>query len=137
MLNLYTACNDCPSEFCTCRNFEENSDYIDCMDDYDLIYKKCMIDCDHNDPLCYATCNREYDENIENCPCKSNCPNGCPCPQYDCAETEPVTTTTSTLMSTSTASQRNNTVLVLNSYGGTWKPAEDFIMLNHKHRKTY
>ena len=138
--NLYTGCNNCPSEFCTCRNFEENPDYIGCMDDYELVYKKCMTDCDQNDALCYATCNREYGENIEKCPCKSDCPNGCPCPEYDCSETEPLTTTTTTLtMSTSTAGQSNSTVLVLNSNGG-WKPAEGFISnFSHKYQvpKTY
>ena len=128
--NLFTACFDCPNAFCNCRNYEENFDYINCRNDYELVYKKCMYDCDHNDPVCYATCNREYDQNVENCPCRSNCPNGCPCPDYECSETTPevsttssaTSTSTSTTTSTTTVMQSNTTVLVLSSYSG-WQPA--------------
>ena len=31
----------------------------------------CIIDCDHDDMTCLGDCVREYDQNIENCPCKS------------------------------------------------------------------
>ena len=125
-----TGCENCPNDFCSCHNYEENPDYIGCEREYELVYWKCVYDCGHNDNLCYAACNREYDQSIENCPCKSECPNGCPCPDYECPQTTPEvttatsttsTSTTSTTMSTSTASVSNTTVLVLSSYN-QWKP---------------
>ena len=121
-----TACENCPNDFCSCENYEENEDYISCVDHYDLIYRNCMYNCDHNDNLCYSACNREFDENIENCPCKPNCPNGCPCPNYECPETTTdVTTTTLTTTPSTTTSveQSNNTVLVLSTYSGV-KPGQ-------------
>ena len=122
--NLYLACNNCPNDFCPCRNYEENPDYIACVDHFDLIYRNCMFDCDHNDNACYADCNRKYDENIQNCPCKPNCPDGCPCPNYQCPET--TTGVSSTTRTTTTATeQRNSTVLVVNARN-SWKPAKDF-----------
>lgn len=33
---------------------------------------------------CIGACNRDYDTMIESCPCMSNCPSGCPCPDYKC-----------------------------------------------------
>ena len=119
--NLYTACNSCPNDFCSCRNYQENPDYIACEEKYDLIYRNCMFDCDHNDNVCYADCNRQYDENIQNCPCKPNCPDGCPCPSYECPETTADVTTTVT--TTTIAQQSNSSVLLLSS-SGSWKPAK-------------
>ena len=125
--NLSIACDNCPNDFCSCRNYEENPDYIACVDHFDLIYRNCMFDCDHNDNSCYADCNRKYDENIQNCPCKSNCPDGCPCPNYECPGTTPGVTTgvsSTTRMTTTAAEQMNSTVLVV-SARGNWKPAKD------------
>ena len=38
-------------------------------------------------------------ENL-NCPCKSNCPDGCPCPNYECGSTTTTTPTTTTATTT-------------------------------------
>ena len=42
-----------------------------------------MISC-NNDPQCLSTCNREYVQNLAQCPCQEGCPDGCPCPDYEC-----------------------------------------------------
>ena len=34
--------------------------------------------------MCVSVCSRGYQHKIEQCPCQSGCPNGCPCPDYDC-----------------------------------------------------
>lgn len=49
------------------------------MSDLDICKNKCG-----NNGSCGAQCEREFFENIDNCPCNKNCPNGCPCPKYDC-----------------------------------------------------
>ena len=36
-----------------------------------------------------SKCNTDFLENFENCPCESGCPNGCPCPNYDCPSVNP------------------------------------------------
>ena len=63
-------------------------------------YTECTSLCQPGDFVCIAVCNREYNENIENCPCNANCPRGCPCENYFCD----ATTTTTALSSTSTTS---------------------------------
>ena len=40
-------------------------------------------------------CTRDYAEGIENCPCNSNCPNGCPCPDFVCPSISWILTLTS------------------------------------------
>ena len=129
-LNHSKACENCPNDFCSCLDYEENPDYISCVNQYSLIYWKCINDCGSNNNPCYADCNREYDANVENCPCKSGCPNGCPCLNYECPDTTPEVTTATSTTSTSTRTstttttpmQSNSTVLVLNSFDG-WQPA--------------
>lgn len=47
---------------------------------------------------------------MNNCPCNAKCPNGCPCPNYEC----PITTTT--MPTTTTAlGKPNDSVLILNT----------------------
>lgn len=45
------------------------------------------------------------------CPCKSDCPTGCPCPNYVCTEV-----TTEALTTTTISAKNKNSVLVLNTY---------------------
>ena len=33
---------------------------------------------------CVAECARVYNESILDCPCNQFCPEGCPCPNYNC-----------------------------------------------------
>ena len=42
-----------------------------------------MLQCS-NDPQCLSTCNRQYVQSLAQCPCQEGCPNGCPCPDYEC-----------------------------------------------------
>ena len=51
---------------------------------YDEIYDSCILDCPSADLICVATCARDFQQNIEVCPCQSGCPNGCPCENYTC-----------------------------------------------------
>ena len=120
LFNLFTACDNCESDFCSCQNFEQDPEYISCEDHFELIFRNCMLGCDHNDNVCYADCNREYDQNIQDCPCKSNCPGGCPCPNYECSQTTAAVTTT--IRTTTTLQQGNSSVLVLSSFSGPWNP---------------
>ena len=50
---------------------------------------------------CLGDCASEYQENLEKCPCQSGCPNGCPCPNYQCDVAPP---------------EHKSEVLVLNTY---------------------
>ena len=34
--------------------------------------------------LCQYECEIEYNHGVHDCPCNAGCPNGCPCPNYDC-----------------------------------------------------
>ena len=86
----------------------------------------CLRDCSSGDLVCLSSCARDLDENLENCPCKSGCPSGCPCPNYECVdittslETTTAkdinqTSTTISSMSTSAPLKKKSTVLVLNT----------------------
>ena len=68
-----------------------------------------------------SECTRVYNEQQIDCPCHANCPNGCPCPNYECKwhdenETTPAPTTTTTelITTTTTVSDKDQkAVLVL------------------------
>ena len=60
-------------------------------------------------------CLREYEESLETCPCKSECPNGCPCPTYECSETTTIVTTQTTPV------KPKNSILILSTFEG-YKP---------------
>ena len=53
-------------------------------DSYRLIYNKCLLDCSPTDVDCIGVCLISYNEDIQVCPCQSQCPGGCPCPEYEC-----------------------------------------------------
>ena len=94
--------------FCSCYDYESNSDFLKCRDELEVEYLGCLYNCNH-DTLCMSTCHRTYDENIKHCPCQPGCPSGCPCPNYDgCITT---TTTTSTAATTSTSTTTTTTTL--------------------------
>ena len=89
---------DCPSEFCTCRDVENDPNFIACDAYMKTQYIACIDDCPPGDHVCLAICNREYEENLKDCPCQENCREGCPCENYSCG----ITTTTTALSSTTT-----------------------------------
>ena len=41
------------------------------------------------DVECLSSCVRELSDNTDNCPCQTNCPNGCPCINYECPPSDP------------------------------------------------
>ena len=65
-------------------------------------YNQCLFSCPPADFECFSFCAREYEEFLEKCPCQPKCPDGCPCPEYEC----PTVTTTelTTLTTTATTS---------------------------------
>jgi hypothetical protein len=69
-----------------------------CKDDFDQIFVSCVSNCQESDASCIATCTRQYDSNIKTCPCEEECPNGCPCPTFQCSAV------------------KNKPILVLNTY---------------------
>lgn len=77
-------CVDCPSPFCTCRKPESDPDLIECRHQFESVYFDCSSYCQIGDFDCIGECTRQYDENMKLCPCGEECPNGCPCPVYDC-----------------------------------------------------
>ena len=36
--------------------------------------------------MCVGVCSRDYQHKKEQCPCQSGCPDGCPCPDYECPD---------------------------------------------------
>lgn len=114
------------------------------------IYYACIITCLSDDFECNAVCAREYDENKNLCPCKSGCPNGCPCPDYTCPAQSTTTTTTTTTGMTTTApgttpDKPRKSVLILNTWslsnnviitdgnGKTEQAGEDFRFIFGEH----
>ena len=63
--------------------YESSYDYLVCERFYLLAYNDCIGNCE-SDGTCFRECGRTYAEDLENCPCKKNCPQACPCPDYDC-----------------------------------------------------
>ena len=125
-----SGCGGCPSSFCQCNDFESSPDFLACEKYFEEVYTACIVGCDIGDVLCLAACGREHDANLLNCPCMSNCINGCPCDNYECPQatttasittmttTATTATTTSTTMTTTTVAPCTNctSVLILNSY---------------------
>ena len=74
----------CQSTFCICQS--ENPEYDEqdlCESAADNDYFNCIIGCS-GDNSCMSECTRVYNEQLIDCPCHANCPNGCPCPNYEC-----------------------------------------------------
>ena len=82
---------------------DEPDNYKRCETKYQNRYEQCLVDCSQDDFACSSQCSREYAENVENCPCEVSfedfmkplynynlylsqigCPDGCPCPDYNC-----------------------------------------------------
>ena len=129
-------CDGCLTPFCRCYDYENNPNYQTCFEFYERLFHICVYNCPTVDLLCLATCNRDLEGNLETCPCRNQCPNGCPCPNYECPVTTTIQTTnsttaptTSTTTITSTApktttslAKPKNSVLVLSTYQGYKAP---------------
>ena len=113
--NCPNGCDGCLTPFCECYDYENNPDYIYCSELYENSYNECVVECSIGDFLCLAVCLRDYETSLETCPCKSECPNGCPCAFYECVETTTIATTQTTPV------KPENSVLVLSTFEG-YKP---------------
>ena len=97
-------CDGCYTPFCMCYDYENNPDYIDCTKYNENLYTQCIVGCPAGDFECLSMCFRDLEENLEFCPCRSRCPDGCPCPEYDCPPTTTVELTSTTTVSDTTQS---------------------------------
>ena len=105
-----SGCDGCQSAFCMCRNDESNPDFLLCKEEFEEVYTECTASCGIGEYLCISTCVREYEDNLEKCPCQADCPHGCPCPIYECQVS---TTIEDTVMTTPVPI--HETVLVLST----------------------
>ena len=100
--NCPNGCYNCDTIFCNCMTGILPPSYDICEEFYSEVYTKCLTSCQPSDLFCLATCGREYETNLETCPCQIKCPNGCPCPEYNCPNingtTTPITTTAQTTL---------------------------------------
>ena len=111
--NCPLGCQDCQTSFCVCHDYENHEDYVECLAYYEDVFTLCTGICSETgfDMECVMQCYRDYEGNVETCPCQSRCPDGCPCPFYDCPTPEP----------TPSPHPTGNSVLIL-STGDSWKP---------------
>lgn len=102
------ACPDgCPCPFTSawcdvdvsCRE-EFEQQHQQCNAEYDYVFESCQAGCPPFDDECRYYCELAYNSFIKKCPCNQQCPDGCPCPEYECKETTTSTTTTSTTSTT-------------------------------------
>ena len=70
---------------CVCGVPEENPDFIKCFEDVTSLFEECFLGCQNQD--CLLGCKSIYESNLNQCPCQPGCPDGCPCPRYNCPET--------------------------------------------------
>ena len=52
-----------------CFDLDNNQDYQQCTSEVNENYVKCLIDCGGGQS-CSAACNREYEQNLNKCPCQ-------------------------------------------------------------------
>ena len=88
-------CSECDSPYCVCYGDGANEEKKECLDKLDQVYISCLINCEH-DEVCVSKCAREYNEGVSECPCNDGCPQGCPCPNYECSGETTTTPTTTT-----------------------------------------
>lgn len=94
-----------------CSN--NSDDFIKCSNDVGQLYDDCIGDCPRGDAVCLTKCARAYDQALVECPCQSGCPDGCPCPVYQC----PMPTIDSILVLNS-AYGGHNPAITINMDGG-------------------
>ena len=119
-LGCPSGCGDgCPHQLCQCRQPELDEHYIECKEHAQVHFDMCIDECDH-DILCDVVCELDYADELKDCPCQVNCPNGCPCPNYQCSTATTTnsrtstsgmlySTTSTTVRTTTTASNRTTT----------------------------
>ena len=76
-------CIGCASEYCLCTDPERNEQYQNCRGKAEDAYRACSWPC-HHDFDCIVECEIAFRYQMDNCPCQTNCPRGCPCDDYEC-----------------------------------------------------
>ena len=112
--NCPNGCYNCDTVFCECMTGILPPSYQICEEFYDDVYSQCLISCPPSDLICLATCGRDFEANLQNCPCQVKCPNGCPCPEYACSDVNDTTTSFTTTAQT-TSAELKTSVLVLST----------------------
>ena len=71
----------------------------------------CIDKCDAFDYQCEHDCTIKFEDQLKLCPCMEECPNGCPCPFFDCSQAATTTksTTTTTAETTITTTKKSTT----------------------------
>ena len=57
---------------------------VQCNSGVSTDFVSCLSSCAPDNTTCSIECNRHYNEQVNECPCNGGCPNGCPCPVYEC-----------------------------------------------------
>ena len=65
-----SGCDGCTSSFCVCSEPEEDPDYIVCAAQAESVYVGCLAGCPAGDTVCVASCSRNYNIMIDQCPCQ-------------------------------------------------------------------
>ena len=115
-INCQNGCEGCPNPICQCKDPDHEPDYLICKEYYEAVFLICSKEC-NNELDCVLNCSRDLDIDLKKCPCKENCPNGCPCEQYEC----PLSTTPDPVVST-TAPFGRKSILTLSTYLGDHEP---------------
>ncbi|CAG5108397.1 Oidioi.mRNA.OKI2018_I69.chr1.g3776.t1.cds [Oikopleura dioica] len=79
-------CENCSADICNACAFpEENEDHVKCLAEFERELIECIQNCGGNSS-CVSLCTVQYSQDILNCPCEEGCPDGCPCPNFDCGD---------------------------------------------------
>ena len=65
-----SGCDVCTSSFCVCSEPDEDPDYIVCAGQAESVYVGCLAGCPPGDTVCVASCSRNYNIMIDQCPCQ-------------------------------------------------------------------
>ena len=75
----------CPGWQCPCEIRGENHlEHEKCKSVADEHQAKCLKGCHVGDSRCIQLCTVGYTNELNNCPCGKNCPDGCPCDIWEC-----------------------------------------------------
>merc|ERR1719394_671364 len=77
-------CSGCENPTCSSCNDATNDNNLDaCLSKNGKTLGQCIVEC-QNDSGCKSACVTNFENEYANCPCQENCPNGCPCDNYQC-----------------------------------------------------
>ena len=82
--NCPKGCEDCENSICECQDLSNSPSYKVCEKQVKENFENCTLDCRETDYNCLSLCNKYFNDQLNKCPCQEECPNGCPCPTYEC-----------------------------------------------------